>query len=123
MKDDPAAMGENPGKNLIDQEMLEGAQWDTHMRPDGDRKSVSGDADRRDPGSLKPVATPVPGVRERPGAVGGTPVMVPPSVLEIERGGGFSPQETFGEAGRNRWKLGKREVAFDDEIGEAVEHA
>jgi hypothetical protein len=93
------------------------------MRPDGDRKPVSRDADRRDPWSLKPVAARVPGVRERPGAVGRTPVMVPPSVLRIERGGGFNLQGTFGAAVWNRWEFGKREVAFEDEIREAVEHA
>jgi hypothetical protein len=49
--------------------------------------------------------------------------MVPPSVLRIERGGGFNFQGTFGAAGWNRWEFGKREVAFEDEIREAVEHA
>jgi hypothetical protein len=116
-------MREHPRKDLVDQEMFESRRRQSLLRATGDRASASIDEKRRELGHAEPVGVAVTRAGQDNLTLGRSPVVVPSVGRRRGPFGQVEADGTLCQARPRRRKLGERYIAFEDEIGETVEHA
>ena len=114
-------MCEDARQHLVDQEMLERARWKQRIGTTRDRAIVI-DEERRKPREAETVGVAVAGARQDDVAVRRSPVVIPARIGEFGSIGGGDPNPAGSGAAYGLGKGQERELAFEHDIREPVEH-